>query len=227
MSRKSSPKQALFEQLALMARAMGSASRLELLDYLAQGERSVENLATVCQLSIANTSKHLRQLREMGLVTSRQDGLYVYYRMADDHVTNAVNALRTLATHRIDTVDQLLKDYLISKDDMEPVNVTNLMTRAEQGLVTILDVRPEEEYRHGHLPDAINMPLEQLKKHLGTLPRNHEIIAYCRGPWCVLSYEAVSMLRKNGYKARRLDVGLPEWRQHGLPVHMTTGTSVP
>ena len=218
MSRKHNPKQALFEQLALMARALGSAARLEILDYLAQGERSVENLAAVCQLSIANTSKHLRQLRELGLVTTRQDGLYVYYRMSDDHVTNAVSALRALVTHRIETADELLKDYLASKDDMEPVNASSLLAWAEQGLVTILDVRPEEEYRHGHLPDAINMPLEQLKRQLETLPRNHEIIAYCRGPWCVLSYEAVSMLRKNGYKARRLDVGLPEWRQYGLPM---------
>jgi len=221
MSSKPEPKQALFKQLALMARALGSASRLELLDYLAQGERSVENLAKLSGLSIANTSKHLRLLRELGLVTARQDGLYVYYCMADDHVTNAVNALRTLTTKRIEAVDQLLQDYLTSKDDMEPVDIDSLMELATQGLVTILDVRPNEEYQQGHLPEAINIPLDQLQKQLKDVPDNHEIIAYCRGPWCVLSYEAVSLLRQNGYRASRLDVGLPEWRQQGLPIEKT------
>lgn len=220
MSRKYNPKQALFEQLAAMARTLGSAARLELLDYLAQGERSVENLAALSQLSVANASKHLRQLHEMGLVSSRRDGLYVFYRMSDDDVTNAVNALRILATHRIEAVDQLLHDYLTCKDDMESVNASKLMSRVEQGLVTILDVRPNEEYKQGHLPDAVNIPLEELKTHLVDFPMDREIIAYCRGPWCVLSFDAVEMLRKNGFKARRLDVGLPEWRQQGLPVHI-------
>lgn len=220
MSRSTGPKQALFEQLALVARALGSAIRLELLDYLAQGERTVEGLAEVTGLTVANTSKHLQQLRHAGLAQARREGLHVYYRMSGDDVLEAIMALRELARTRLAEVDHLIESYLAHKDDMEAVAAGELMARLKDGLVTVLDVRPPEEFVQGHLPQAVNVPLPELEKHLDELPRNREVIAYCRGPWCVLSFEAVSRLRKKGYRARRLDGGLPEWRQSGLPISM-------
>lgn len=218
MSRKTEPKQALFEQLALVARALGSAARLELLDFLAQGERTVESLAGVSGLSVANTSKHLQQLRQAGLVEARRQGLHVHYSMSGEDVLEAVVALRGLAESRLAEVDRLIASYLSRKDELEPVAPAELMARAGEGLVTVLDVRPPEEYAQGHLPGAVNVPLSQLKKHLAELPKGREIVAYCRGPWCVLSFEAVSLLRARGYEARRLDGGLPEWRHEGRPV---------
>ena len=218
MSRKTGPKQALFEQLALVARALGSAARLELLDFLAQSERNVDTLAALSGLSVANTSKHLQQLRQAGLVEARREGLQVHYSMSGDDVLEAVVALRGLAESRLAEVDRLIASYLSSKDELEPVATAELMARADEGLVTVLDVRPPEEYAQGHLPGAVNVPLSQLKKHLAKLPRGREVVAYCRGPWCVLSFEAVSLLRAKGYKARRLEGGLPEWRQEGRTV---------
>lgn len=223
MSRRAGPKQALFEQVALVARALGSAARLELLDYLAQGERTVDALAGVSGLSVANTSKHLQQLRQAGLVTARRNGLHVHYRMSGDDVLEAIMSLRGLARSRLAEVDRLVASYLASKDDMEPVAADELVARLKDGLVTILDVRPPEEYSQGHVPEAVNIPLSELEKHLDELPRDREVIAYCRGPWCVLSFEAVSRLRKKGYRARRLDGGLPEWRHSGLPVSAEPG----
>ena len=218
MSRKSGPKQALFEQLARVARALGSAARLELLDYLAQGERSVDSLAGISGLSVANTSKHLQQLRQAGLVLARKEGLHVYYRMSGGDVLEAIFSLRGLAESRLAEVDRLVASYLSSKDDMEPLAADELMARLKDDLVTILDVRPPEEFAQGHLPEALNIPLSELQKHLGDLPGDREVIAYCRGPWCVLSFEAVAELRKRGFKARRLEGGLPEWRSDGRPV---------
>lgn len=218
MSRKTGPKQALFEQLALVARALGSAVRLELLDFLAQGERTVETLATVSGLSVANTSKHLQQLRQAGLVTARREGLHVHYSMSGDDVLDTIVALRGLAESRLADVDRLVASYLTSKDGLEPVAAAELMARADAGLVTVLDVRPPEEYVQGHVPGAVNVPLSELKKRFAELPKDREVIAYCRGPWCVLSFEAVSLLRAQGYKACRLDGGLPEWRHEGRPV---------
>lgn len=218
MSRKSGPKQALFEQLARVARALGSAARLELLDYLAQGERSVDSLAGVSGLSVANTSKHLQQLRQAGLVLARKEGLHVYYRMSGGDVLEAIFSLRGLAESRLAEVDRLVASYLSSKDDIEPLAADELMARLKDDLVTILDVRPPEEFAQGHLPEALNIPLSELQKHLGDLPGDREVIAYCRGPWCVLSFEAVAELRKRGFKARRLEGGLPEWRSDGRPV---------
>jgi rhodanese-related sulfurtransferase/DNA-binding transcriptional ArsR family regulator len=218
VSRKSGPKQALFGQLARVARALGSATRLELLDYLAQGERSVDSLAGISGLSVANTSKHLQQLRQAGLVLARKDGLHVYYRMSGDDVLEAIVSLRGLAESRLAEVDRLVASYLSSKDDMEAVAAEELMARLKDDLVTILDVRPPEEFAQGHLPEALNIPLSALEKHLGDLPSDREIIAYCRGPWCVLSFAAVAQLRKRGFKARRLAGGLPEWRSEGRPV---------
>jgi rhodanese-related sulfurtransferase/DNA-binding transcriptional ArsR family regulator len=208
----------LFEQLARVARALGSATRLELLDYLAQGERAVDSLARISGLSVANTSKHLQQLRQAGLVLARKDGLHVYYSMSGDDVLQAVISLRVIAESRLAEVDRLVASYLSSKDDMEPLAADELMARLKDDLVTILDVRPPEEFAQGHLPQALNIPLSELEKRLADLPSDREVIAYCRGPWCVLSFAAVAQLRKRGFKARRLEGGLPEWRSHGRPL---------
>lgn len=222
MSRKPGTKQALFGQLALIASAFSSPARLEILDFLAQGERSVDSLARVAGLSVANTSKHLQQLRQAGLVEARKEGLHVFYRMSGDDVLNAIAAIRVLAQSRLAEVDQLIDSYLTSKDKLEPIQADELMEKASHGLVTILDVRPEEEFSQGHLSGAINIPLGELEKHLSEFPGDTEVIAYCRGPWCVLSYEAVSILRSKGIRARRLDGGLPEWRQEGRPIDQTS-----
>jgi len=218
MSRSQRPKQALFEQLGLVARAMGSAARLEILDFLAQGERGVEELARVAELSVANTSKHLQQLKAAGLVEARRDGKHVRYRLADDRVVDAVGTLRLLAEAHLDTVGDLVSSYLRSRDALEPVPASDLLRRARDGLVTVIDVRPPEEYVQGHIAGALNIPLDSLETRLRELPRDREIVAYCRGPWCVLSFEAVARLRTAGIEARRLQDGLPEWRRAGLPV---------
>ena len=218
MSRNQEPKQALFEQLAVVARALGSAVRLEILDLLAQGERSVEELARVADLSVANTSKHLQQMKAGGLVEARRDGKHVRYRLADDRVLDAIGDLRLLAEAHLDEVGDLVASYLHSRDALEPVPASTLLERARDGLVTVIDVRPPEEYVQGHIAGALNIPLDKLKTRLQALPRDREIVAYCRGPWCVLSFEAVARLRKAGIDARRLEDGLPEWRRAGLPV---------
>lgn len=218
MSRTQGPKQALFEQLALVARALGSAARLELLDFLAQGERSVEDLAQVAGLSMANTSKHLQQLKSTGLVEASRDGKHIRYRLSDERVLDAIGDLRILAEAHLEQVDRLVSSYLRSRDALEPLPATELMARARDGLVTVIDVRPPEEYAQGHIAGALNIPLDKLRRRLKDLPRDREIVAYCRGPWCVLSYEAVARLRKAGIDARRLEDGLPEWRRAGLPV---------
>src|SRR5690606_22934027 len=206
------------EQLASMARAFGSAARLELIDYLAQAERTVEDLSRVAELSIANTSKHLQQLKAAGLVQARRDGKHVWYRLADDRVLDAVGALQELAREHLEEVQALVASYLERRDGLEPVPADGLLERARDGPVTVIDVRPPEEYAQGHIAGAINVPLERLSRELGQIPREREVVAYCRGPWCVLSFEAVAQLRKAGLRARRLDGGLPEWRHSGLPV---------
>lgn len=213
-----SPKQQLFGHLALVARALGHAARLELLDYLAQGERSVEELAQLSGLSVANTSKHLQQLKAAGLVDARRDGKYVRYSLGDLRVLDALAALRGIAQTRSDAVTELLAGYLQRRDALEPMPAAELLAQARDGLVTVLDVRPPEEYGQGHLPGAVNIPLEQLTTRLAELPPERQVVAYCRGPWCVLSFEAVEALREAGYDARRLADGLPEWRHAGLPL---------
>lgn len=218
MSRNRGSKQALFEQLAVVARALGSAARLEILDFLAQGERNVEELARAAGLSVANTSKHLQQLKAGGLVEAQRDGKHVRYRLADDRVLDAIGNLRLLAEAHLDTVNDLVESYLRSRDALEPMPASDLLERAHDGLVTVIDVRPSEEYVQGHIAGALNIPLDKLKTRLKELPRDREIVAYCRGPWCVLSFEAVAQLRDVGIEARRLENGLPEWRQAGLPV---------
>jgi len=215
----------LFEQLAVVARALGSSARLEILDFLAQGERSVEDLAQVAGLSMANTSKHLQQLKTAGLVEAHRDGKHIRYRLGDERVIDAIGNLRTLAEAHLDQVAELVESYLRSRDALEPVPTTELLERARQGLVSVIDVRSPEEYSQGHIAGALNIPLNRLEQRLAELPQDREIVAYCRGPWCVLSFEAVSRLRRAGIEARRLADGLPEWRRAGLPIESDADSS--
>ncbi|HOP15548.1 MAG: ArsR family transcriptional regulator [Gammaproteobacteria bacterium] len=211
-------KQALFAQFARVGKALASANRLELLEFLAQGERSVDALARVSGLSVANTSQHLQQLRQAGLVTARKEGVTVYYSLSDKDVVALVDKLRDVAERHLAEVEQLVSRYLTVKDDLEPVPARELLKRARQGLVTVIDVRPEEEYAAGHLPGAVNIPLASLEKQLRDFDREKEVVAYCRGPHCVLAFEAVARLRAKGFEARRLQDGFPEWKLAGLPV---------
>jgi rhodanese-related sulfurtransferase/DNA-binding transcriptional ArsR family regulator len=213
-----SPKLALFAQFALVAKSLGHAHRLELLEQLAQGERSVEVVADRTGLSIANASQHLQQMRRAGLVTNRRDGKYVYYRLADDAVLDLTAALRRIAERNVAEVERVVRSYFDARDSLEAVSRKELLERSRAGSVTILDVRPEDEFALGHLPGALNIPLRELAARLGELDPEQEIVAYCRGPYCVLSYEAVAQLRARGFKVRRLEDGLPEWRAAGLPV---------
>ncbi len=208
----------LFSQFARVAKALANGFRLELLEYLAQGERSVDALAKVSGLTLANTSQHLQQLRQVGLVATRKEGVSVYYRLSGDDVVVLLDTLRKVAERRVADVDRLVSAYLTVKDSLEPVPVGELLTRVRDGLVTVLDVRPPEEYAAGHLPGAVNIPLAELEKNLKQLPKDQEIVAYCRGPYCVLAFEAVARLRAQGMEARRLQNGFPEWKQAGLPV---------
>ncbi len=210
-------KQDLFAQFARIGKAMSNGNRLELLEFIAQGERSVEQLAKVAGLTVANASQHLQQLRHAGLVTCRKEGLKVFYRVSDDDVLNLFSALRQVAERHLAEVDQLVQTYLTTKDALEPVARNELLERVRDGLVTVLDVRPPEEYSAGHLPGAINIPLSALEDHLEELDQGHEIIAYCRGPHCILAFDAVARLREKGFNARRLQDGFPEWKLAGLP----------
>jgi len=213
-----SPKSALFAQFAAVAKSLGHTHRLELLEQLAQGERSVEVLADRVGLSIANASQHLQQMRRAGLVTNRREGKFVYYRLADDSVLDLLAALRRIAERNIAEVDRVIRSYFNERDRLEPVSRKELLERSRAGTVTILDVRPADEFALGHLPGAVNIPLRDLEARLAEFDPEREIVAYCRGPYCVLSYEAVAALRTRGFKARRLEDGLPEWRAAGLPV---------
>jgi ArsR family transcriptional regulator len=207
----------MFEQLAAVARTLGSAHRLELVELLAQTERSVEELARLTGLSIANTSQHLQQLRRFGLVEARRDGKHVIYKLADPEVVVLFGTLSRVTQRNVGAVEKLLRSYFRERDSLEPVSRKELLRRMRDGLVTLIDTRPEEEFAAGHLPGAINLPLGELKRRLRELPRDREIVAYCRGPYCVLSYEAVAELRKRGFNAFRLEDGYPEWKAAGLP----------
>jgi rhodanese-related sulfurtransferase/predicted transcriptional regulator len=211
-------KSELFEQFARVGKALSSAKRLQMLEFLAQGERSVEMLAQMTGLSVANTSQHLQQLRQAALVSARKEGLYVYYRLAGDSIVRLMAALRAVGQEHVAEVDRLVKLYYDSRDGLEPVPAKELLQRAKKGVVTVLDVRPPEEYAAGHIPGAINVPLGELKKRLHEIPGDREVVAYCRGPFCVMAFEAVAQLRKKGRQARRLQDGFPEWRSAGLPV---------
>jgi rhodanese-related sulfurtransferase/predicted transcriptional regulator len=217
MSRPSFKKQ-LFEQFARVGKALASGHRLELLEFLAQGERTVEALAGVTGLSVANTSQHLQQLRQVGLVATRKEGLHVHYRLADADVSELLGVMQKIAEKQFAEVDRIVRTYLTTKDGLDPVSRDDLLKRAAQGEVTVLDVRPPEEYAAGHVPGALNIPVKELITHLEALPHDQEVVAYCRGPYCVLAFEAVSQLRAHGFRARRLEDGFPEWKTAGLPV---------
>src|SRR5687767_281502 len=208
----------LFAEFARVSKALGSGNRLELLEFLAQGERSVDVLARLAGLSVANTSRHLQVLRQVGLVQARKDGAFVHYSVSGDGVIRLLGALQEVAQHNVAEVRNIVIAYLHSKDALEPVALAELAERIRAGLVTVVDVRPKEEYAAGHLPGAINVPLSEIDERAGEMPRDREIVAYCRGPFCVLSFEAVARLREKGFNARRLETGFPEWKVAGLPV---------
>ncbi|MGH7932582.1 MAG: ArsR/SmtB family transcription factor [Candidatus Binataceae bacterium] len=212
------PKRVMFEHLAAVARGLGSAHRLELLELLAQAERSVEGLAGLSGLTIANASQHLQQLRRFGLVEARRDGKRVIYTLVDPEVAVLLGALSRVTQRNVGAVQKILNSYFRERDNLEPISRKELLRRMRDGLVTVIDTRPPEEFTAGHLPGAMNLPLGELKRRLRELPREQEIVAYCRGPYCVLSYEAVAELRKRGFSARRLEDGFPEWKGAGLPI---------
>jgi rhodanese-related sulfurtransferase/DNA-binding transcriptional ArsR family regulator len=211
-------KRELYQSIAKVAQAMASGNRLQLLEFMAQGERSVDALAAMAGVTLANASQHLQALRRAGLVVARKDGQRVYYRVAGDDVVRLYDRLRTVAESRLAEVRQLVNEFLGDRRALEPVLAAELLARAKKGLVTVLDVRPPEEYAAGHLPGAINVPVEKLEGCLAKLPKKREIIAYCRGPYCLMSFDAVAAMRKRGWKARRLEGGFPEWKAAGLPV---------
>ena len=211
------PKGALFAEFAAVARTLGHPHRLELLEHLAQGERGVEALAERTGLSIANASQHLQRLRRVGLVDARRDGKFVLYRLADETVLDLLAGVRRVAERNVAEVDKIIRGYFTQRDDMEPVSREELVERARDGLVTVLDVRPADEFAIGHLPGAVNIPLNELEARVDELDPGSEIVAYCRGAYCVLSFEAVATLRRRGFRVRRLEDGLPEWKAAGLP----------
>jgi rhodanese-related sulfurtransferase/DNA-binding transcriptional ArsR family regulator len=212
------PKQQLYVQFAEMAKALGHAHRLEILELLAQGERSVESLAERAGLMIGNASQHLRLMRQAGLLVSRRDGKRILYRLSDPAVLDLTAALHRLAERNLGEVKSVLAGYFNQRDSMEPVSRKELSRRLRDGLVTVLDVRPPDEFAAGHLPNAVNIPLRDLTRRVGKLPKKQEVVAYCRGPYCVLAFEAVAMLRSRGFEARRLEDGYPQWEAAGLPV---------
>jgi rhodanese-related sulfurtransferase/DNA-binding HxlR family transcriptional regulator len=207
--------------LAEVAKALGHEHRIEIVEQLAQRPRSVDALATRVGLSVANASQHLQQLRRAGLVTSQRDGKRVVYRLADDAETDIValiGGLQRVAEHTVATMERVIRSYFQARDELEPVPAGELLTLLRDGSVVLLDVRPQDEYGLGHLPGALNIPLRELETRLGELPRDQEIVAYCRGPYCVLSFEAVAALRARGFRVRRFEEGFPEWKAAGLAV---------
>ncbi|MBI2891487.1 MAG: metalloregulator ArsR/SmtB family transcription factor [Nitrospirae bacterium] len=210
--------QRVHEHCARIGKALSSPPRLELIDLLAQGERPVEALAAESGMSVANTSHHLRALHDARLVETRRDGLHVRYRLAGADIYELSRAIRALAQRRIADVDRLVQSYLHERDSLEPVTQRDLLRRVRLGEVVVLDVRPVDEFAAGHIRGAVSIPLSELARRLAGLPRRKEIVAYCRGPYCLLALRAVETLRKRGFRARRLEDGFPEWRAAGLPV---------
>ncbi len=213
-------KDAIYEQFSRIGKAVASPRRLELLDLLCQGEKKVETLSKETGLTVANTSQHLQTLRAAHLVKAEKEGLYVTYRLADQRVCEFFRSMRVLAEHRLAEVEMIKRRFLEGKQGMEPVSRDDLVQRVIEGAVTVLDVRPVEEYRAGHIPGALSVPLEHLKELLSKLPSDQEIVAYCRGPYCVLAVQAVDMLRGQGFEAIRLEEGIQDWRAMGLPVEV-------
>jgi rhodanese-related sulfurtransferase len=216
------PKQRVFSSLAEIAQALGHAHRLELLEHLGQGERSVEDLATRTGLTVANTSRHLQLLRRAALVVGRREGKRIFYRLSgEDAVVGLLLALSKVGERNSAEIGRVMASYFHARDELEPISRAELLDRLRCGSATVLDVRPEDEFQQGHVPGALNIPLAQLERRLAELPPDREVVAYCRGPWCVLSFEAVAALRQRGYRARRLEDGFPEWKVAGLPTGST------
>lgn len=213
-------REALYEQFARLGKAVASPRRIELLDLLCQGERTVEGLAKATRMGVTNTSAHLQVLRQARLVETRREGVRVFYRLADEEVCRFFFALRDLGRARLAEVEQVVRDYFDARDELEPVSRESLLHRMEHGEVAVLDVRPVEEYAAGHIPGSASVPLVELQHRLGELPRDVEIVAYCRGPYCALAPEALTILRASGFRAQRLEDGFPEWRLAGLPVEV-------
>ena len=211
-------KEAIYEQFARLGKAVSAPKRLELLDLLCQGPRTVDALAEQAAMSVANASQHLQVLRAARLALAEKKGLHVEYRLADDEVCRFFIALRGLAEARLAEVDQVTREYLEARGAMEAVAGDELLRRVKKGEVTVLDVRPPEEYRAGHIPGAISIPVGELKARLKELPKNREVVAYCRGPYCVMAVEAVELLRKNGFEAHRMEQGVVDWRARGWRV---------
>jgi rhodanese-related sulfurtransferase len=207
----------LYEQFARMGKALANAHRLELLDLLSQGERTVEALAEETGMSIGNASQHLQVLRAARLVESRRAGVSIYYHLASDHVSHLWLALRACGKHHLTEVDHLVRTFLQDRASLQPVTIDELREALQEERIILLDVRPREEYQAGHLPQARSVPVAELEARLSELPQDREIVAYCRGPYCVFADEAVALLRAHGHPARRLQEGLPEWRALGLP----------
>lgn len=215
-------RQDLLDTLALVGKALGSGHRLALLERLAQAEASVETLANTAELTVGNASAHLQHLRRAGLVTATRSGKQVIYRLTDERIVTLMSALREVAETNLAEMERLVSRLFDSDDPggtLEAVSRDDLLAGLREGSVALLDVRPHEEFQAGHLPDAINIPLDELETMLDALPRDRDIVAYCRGPYCVLSHEAVERLRKLGFRVRRFDEGFPEWKAAGLPVH--------
>jgi len=211
-------KDPLYEQFARIGHAVASPKRIELLDLLSQGEKTVEQLSDQSATPVKNTSAHLRVLRQARLVDTRRSGTFVYYRLAGDDVFRFVRDLESLGRSRLAEVEQVANLYIDGRDELEPVSIKELRRRMREGDITVIDVRPEEEYLAGHIPGALSIPVAQLKRRLGEIPKSNDVVAYCRGPYCVYSVEAVGILRKHGYHALRANEGLPDWRASGLPI---------
>jgi rhodanese-related sulfurtransferase len=215
-------KAALFDALASVAQALGSGRRAEIVDVLAQGERSVDELAGEISQSVANTSQHLQVLARAGLVRSRREGTRIIYRLASDRVGELWSAVRDVAVRHVAEVSVLADEYLGERDGVEQLSAEELSRRLERGDVVVLDVRPETEFRAGHIAGARSAPVDELDTHVDELPKRREVVAYCRGPYCVYADDAVRLLRSRGLNARRLDVGYPEWQRAGLPVEIAS-----
>lgn len=211
-------KDALYAQFARIGNALASPKRIELLDLLGQGEKTVETLAEQAATPIKNTSAHLRVLRQARLVDTRRDGTYIFYRLADDDVLRLLRSLASLGHSRLAEVQQVVQLYLDGRDGLEPITLKELRQLIRDADVTVVDVRPTEEFEAGHIPGALSIPVPELKRRLREIPKNREVIAYCRGRYCVYSLDAVTLLRKHGYRARRAHEGLPDWRAAGFPV---------
>jgi ArsR family transcriptional regulator len=212
---------AVYQSLASVAQALASPNRLQLLEHLAQGERSVEPLAAITGLRLANASQHLQTLRKAGLVVVRKEGQRVIYSIVGPEVIQLCTALQRAAETQVAEVERVVRDFLGDRYNLEPISAENLLERIKNGLVTVLDVRPAGEFQAGHLPGAINIPYEQLERELAKLPKRREVVAYCRGPYCAMSFDAVQKLRQGGWKAQRLERGFPEWKANGLPVEVS------